>query len=172
MRISRVRRGLACLTTVLIATPAIGTAQGALPAGDSSASACPVLNGVRIAADWGDTTSGGTRDSFRLGGRTAIDTTLTFDVAERQWTRPWLRAYVAGGVSGRARTAGSAAIATGGADSRSSWHACVGVLLGMQQPTLIMRGVRGQMHVKIDLTPLTRIPGATLDSSRQNDTRR
>jgi hypothetical protein len=35
-----------------------------------------------------------------------------------------------------------------------------------------MRGVHGQLHLKIDLTPLTRLPGATFDSLRQNQIRR
>ena len=140
---------------------------------DSPSTACLVLNGIRIGADWGDSTSptGVRRDSsnraghFQVGG-TTLDTTFTFDVAERSWSRASLTAYVAGGVSGRTRSAASAA------DPRAGWHACVGITLGMQQPTLVMRGVRGQLHLKIDLTPLTRLPGATLDSLRQNQIRR
>lgn len=140
---------------------------------DSTAGACVVLNGIRIGADWGDSATTGARpDSsrrggFRLGGTTTLDTTLTFDVTNRTWSRSSLTAYVAGGVSGRTRSASAAN------DPRSGWHACVGITLAMQQPTLVMRGVHGQMHLKIDLTPLTRLPGATLgDSSRQNPPRR
>jgi hypothetical protein len=147
-------------------------AQVGTTGSDSTNEPCAVLNGIRIAADWGDSTGSGA-GSFRLSGRTTIDTNFVFNVADRQWTRPWLRAYVAGGVSGRTSNATTTAAAVNSRDPRSGWHACVGALLGMDHPTLVMRGVRGQMHLKIDLTPLTRIPGATLgDSSRQNQKRR
>jgi hypothetical protein len=156
-----------CLT--IYGAPLVAQAPAA--SADSAPNACPVLNGIRIGADWGDssTTSradSNRRGSFRLGGGTTIDTTLTFDVTNQTWSRSSLTAYVAGGVSGRTRSATTAT------DPRSSWHACVGITLGMQQPTIVMHGVHGQLHLKIDLTPLTRIPGATLDSSRQNQTRR
>ena len=159
----------ACLT--MIAMP-LG-AQAASAPTDSGTTACLVLNGIRLGADWGDSAAaaGVRRDStnragrFQIGG-TTLDTTLTFDVAERSWSRSSLTAYVAGGVSGRARNVANAA---GG---RAGWHVCAGVTLGMQQPTLVMRGVHGQLHLKVDLTPLTRLPGATLDSLRQNPIRR
>ena len=160
---------VACLTMI---AASLGAQTGPAPA-DSASTACLVLNGIRIGADWGDSTGvsgarGATRNGagqFRLGG-TTIDTTFTFDVAERSWSRPSMTAYVAGGVSGRSRTAGSTTNAGPG------WHACAGITLAMEQPTLVMRGVRGQVHLKVDLTPLTRLPGATLDSLRQNQIRR
>lgn len=158
-----------CLTMLAVPLGAQTTAARA----DSSSSACVVLNGIRIGADWGDSTgtSATRRDTsnragrFRVGG-TTIDTTFTFDVAERSWSRSSMTAYVAGGVSGRTRNAAS----TG--DPRAGWHACAGITLAMQQPTLVLRGVRGRVHLKVDLTPLTRLPGATLDSLRQNQIRR
>lgn len=157
-----------CLTVATL--PA--RAQTATAPPDSASPACIVLNGIRIAADWGDSAGSAarpdsSRGGFRLRGGATLDTTLTFDVTNRTWSRSSLTAYVAGGVSGRTRNA------TAASDPRSGWHACVGITLAMQQPTLVMRGVHGQMHLKIDLTPLTRIPGATLgDSSRQNPPRR
>lgn len=167
-------RGVALAALWLTMSSAVAGSQAPTAATDSVSSACLVLNGIRIGADWGDSgsTTAARRDtanrrgSFRLGGGATLDTTLTFDVAERTWTRSSLTAYVAGGVSGRVRSA------TNATDPRSSWHTCVGITLSMQQPRLVMRGVRGQLHLKVDLTPLTRIPGATLDSSRQNQTRR
>lgn len=158
-----------CLT--MLAAP-LG-AQTRIAATDSTSMTCLVLNGIRIGADWGDSTgaaAGTRRDTnragrFRVGGST-IDTTFTFDVAERSWSRSSMTAYVAAGVSGRTRAM------AGAGDPRAGWHACAGITLGMQQPTLLMRGVRGQMHLKVDLTPLTRLPGATLDSLRQNQIRR
>ena len=161
--------GALCLTVV----GAPLCAQTASMATDSTSRACVVLNGIRIGADWDDSVASGARpDSsrrggFRLSGTTTIDTTLTFDVTNRTWSRSSLTAYVAGGVGGRARSS------LPSSNAGSSWHACVGITLAMQQPTLVMRGVRGQMHLKIDLTPLTRISGATLgDSSRHNPPRR
>ena len=138
-------------------------AQRVAAASDSTASDCLTLNGIRIGADWGDSTTG--RGGFRLGGGTTLDTTFTFNVTERSWSRPSLTAFLAGGVSGRTRDASVA-------DPRSRWHTCVGITLAMQKPTLVMRGVHGQAHFKIDLTALSRIPGATIDSSRQNQPRR
>jgi hypothetical protein len=164
------RRASIALCLTVYALPLAG--QTRTVSADSSANPCVVLNGIRLGADWGDSGAAGARSdtsrrgSFRLGGGATIDTTLTFDVTDRTWSRQSLMAYVAGGVSGHTRSA------TSSMDPRSSWHACVGIILGMQQPTLVMRGVHGQMHLKIDLTPLTRIPGATLDSSRQNQSRR
>jgi|1185.fasta_scaffold03268_3 hypothetical protein len=159
----------ACLT--MLALP-VG-AQATTAATDSGSTTCLVLNGIRIGADWGDSTNGSrarSDSSNRAGGfqlrGTTVDTTLTFDVAEQSWSRSSLRAYVAGGVSGRARNAATAG------NPRAGWYACAGITLGMQQPTLVMRGVHGQMHLKVDLTPLTRLPGATLDSLRQNQIRR
>jgi len=159
----------ACLT--MLAAPL--AAQTGTPAADSGATACLVLNGIRIGADWADSTgtARARRDTsnragrFRIGG-TTIDTTFSFDVTERTWSRPSMTAYVAAGVSGHPRSAAAAS------DARAGWHACAGVTLGMQQPTLVLRGVRGQLHLKVDLTPLTRLPGATLDSLRQNQIRR
>lgn len=165
-------RRLALVACCLTCVATVAGAQASMATTDSS-NACLVLNGIRIGADWGDSGTTTTRrdttnrrGSFRLGGGATLDTTLTFNVTERTWTRSSLTAFVAGGVSGHLRNAANSS------DPRSSWHTCVGITLGMQQPTLVMRGVRGQMHLKIDLTPLTRIPGATLDSSRQNRTRR
>ena len=136
------------------------SAPAALHAQDSTAAlprGCAVLNGIRIAANWGDSTDA--RNRARLAdNRIMIDTTLRFDVAERRWTRPSLDAMIAAGASGNAS---------------APWRACVGLTLAMQQPTIVLRGVRGEMHLKVDLTALSRIPGSGLsDSSRQNRNRR
>src|SRR5919198_3210130 len=160
-----------CLTGAIAAMPRVAGSQGReLAASDSAGgqSACLVLNGIRIGATWGDSTGPGTPAAdtgrgFRLDGRTTLDTVLTFDVAERRWMRSSLLAYVAGGVSGTTRAAAPGAPAASG--PRSGWHACVGATLAMQRPTIVLRGVRGQLHFKVDLTPLTRIPGSTLGDS-------
>jgi hypothetical protein len=167
------RRALLVVACLTLASRA-GVGQAAMTSAiDSAGNACVVLNGIRIGADWGDSVSGARPDSsnrrgsVRLGGGATIDTTLDFNVTDQRWSRSSLTAYVAGGVSGQTR---NATIAN---DPRTRWHACVGITLAMQRPTLVMRGVHGQMHLKIDLTPLTRIPGATLgDSTRQNQVRR
>ena len=165
------RRGAVVLCLTMMAA-SLG-AQTMPTSAEPGSTACVVLNGIRIGADWGDSSvaTGARRDSssragrFQVGG-TTVDTTFTFDVAQRSWSRSSMTAYVAGGVSGRSRNAARAG------DPRAEWHACAGITLGMQQPTLVLRGVRGQLHLKVDLTPLTRLPGATLDSLRQNQIRR
>ena len=144
----------AWLASALLAT----VVPAALSAQDSTstmARGCAVLNGIRFAANWGDSTDA--RDRLRLGnGRTTIDTTFRFDVAEKSWTRPSLDAMVAAGASGR---------------TTPPWHACVGITLAMQQPTIVLRGVRGELHLKVDLTALSRIQGSGLGDST-NRTRR
>ena len=148
------RAGAFAVALLLAGAPSALRAQdstGALPRG------CAVLNGIRIAANWGD--SADARNRARLAdGRIMIDTTLRFDVTERRWSKPSLDAMVAAGASGRAS---------------APWRACVGLTLAMQQPTIVLRGVHGQMRLKVDLTALSRIPGSGLsDSSRQNRNRR
>jgi len=141
---------------------------------------CRVLNGIRIAANWGDSastpgaqrTADSTRSALRLDSRTTLDTLLTFDVADRTWRRQRLDAEVAAGVSGRLRRSSTSALA----DSMAGrWHTCVGIVLGAEQPALTLRGVRGQLHLKVDLTPLRRIStdsGGTRDSTRRDRNRR
>ena len=154
----------------IVAPLCLGTQQPASASRGDVSPDCPVLNGVRIGADWGDSTSAGGRGGFRLGGRTTIDTTFQFNVDERRWTRPSLTAYIAGGVSGV--TSGASTGLTPATDPRSEWHTCVGITLTMERPTVVVRGARGQLHLKMDLKPLTRIPGASLGDSSRNLNRR
>ena len=127
--------------------------------------ACATLNGIRIAADWGAAPSvagisgsGASSPKLVLDSRTTIDTTIAFDIDDKQWTRPQLVAEVAAGVSGGAS---AGAFPRPGTGARGPWHACVGVLVGMRQPTLVLRGVRGQVHLEVDLSPLTGVMGSS-----------
>ena len=157
-------RGLLALVFLAAARPVVWAQDSTRMTATMPTPGCAVLNGIRISASWGDSTGAGrradtARTRFLVDGRTTIDTTLTFNVADRQWSRPSLDAMVAAGASSRA--------------SSAPWRACVGITVGMQQPTIALRGVRGQLHLKVDLTSLARIPGSGLsDSSRQNPSRR
>jgi hypothetical protein len=116
-----------------------------------------VLNGISISFAGGDTARAGAggaaaRDTTRgavggggaagADGRTSIDTTFTLAISERRWSQPRFAASLAAGV---------------GDTSRAGWHACTGVTLTMQNVTMILRQVRGQVHFKADLTPLLRV---------------
>ena len=140
-------------------------------------SGCRDVNGIHVSASSSGTardsaggnvrgdsgTTGDTSAGFRFDARRIIDTTLRFDVAERRWTWPSLRAEVAAGASGTTGgTPGASA-----ADDRT-WHACAGAVVSMQQSTLTLRGAHGTVRLKVDLAPLAQIRGASNDSARIN----
>jgi hypothetical protein len=100
---------------------------------------CPVLGGIRIAVTGVDTAG---MPRFTLDTRTTLDTTFVLNITERQWRQPLLTASLEAGV---------------GDTTRARWHACTGVSISMRDVTLTMRDVRGQVHYKVDLTPLRNI---------------
>jgi hypothetical protein len=139
---------------------------------------CRVLNGIRIAANWGDSgttraaqrSADSSRSSLHLDTRTMLDTVLIFNVADRTWRRPHLDAEIAAGVSGTLRRSTTSASTD---TSAGRWHTCVGIILGAEQPTLTVHGARGQVHLKVDLTPLRRISADSgRDSTRRDRNRR
>jgi len=165
------------LLVAFLTVAALGT-SASLAAQQSAVEPCRVLNGIRIAANWGDSAAttrtpraaDSARSPLRLDSRTTLDTLLTFDVADRTWRRPHLDAEVAAGVSGSLHRSSTAALSDSNA---SRWHACVGIILGAEQPALTLRGVRGQLHLKVDLTPLRRISADSgRDSTRRDRNRR
>lgn len=148
----------------------------------SVATDCRGFNGIYVDAWWGgsaaDTARRGNDSSgFRFDGRKSLDTTLTFNVSERQWSRSSVTAVVVAGVSNRSRSStanGGGVVPDGGRNSANAsggtgrdWHVCTGATLTGKQPTLLLRGVRGQMRLKVDLSPLAGIRGGGLtDSTR------
>ncbi|NUQ21430.1 MAG: hypothetical protein HOQ09_10765 [Gemmatimonadaceae bacterium] len=163
---------IALVASLLMPTALTLGAQG--PSADSLshyASDCRGFNGIYLHAWWGGSDSSratGDSSGFRFDGRRTLDTTLTFDVAERRWTRSSVNAVVLAGASSgkqpaRTGTTGAAATDSVGRD----WHVCTGATVSGQQPTLLLRGVRGTLRLKVDLTPLTNIRGSGLtDSTR------
>jgi hypothetical protein len=107
---------------------------------------CPVLDGIRLAVTGVDTMR---MPRFTLDTRTTLDTTFVLNIEERQWRQPLLTASLEAGV---------------GDTTRNRWHACTGVSISMRDVTLMMRDVRGQVHYKVDLTPLRNI--RRVDTSR------
>jgi hypothetical protein len=131
---------------------------------------CPVVNGLFASISTGD--SAGERDTSRLrdtsnvllrvDSRMAIDTTWRFNISERRWTRPYLVASVGAGWAGN----GGASGMTTAPDSRA-WSACASAAVGMRDPTLTLRGARGLVRLRADLTSLSRIRGAVRADSVQ-----
>lgn len=154
-----------------MATLVVGTAVAAQRP-DSSAQPCAGLNGIVIsaAAAGRDSARDTTTSSIGGPGRTSIDTTFRFDVADRRWDWAWVRARIAAGAS----SAGAAASAGGSSpDPRRSWHACAGAAIGMDSAVLRLHGVHGQVHLKADLSPLAHLPGGGLaDTTRSPHSRR
>lgn len=154
--------------------PAAYTLGAQAPAGDSLshyASDCRGFNGIYVHTWWGGDDSSrarGDSSGLRFDGRRTLDTTFTFDVAERRWTRSSVNAVVLAGASSGRQAAQSGTTGAAAADSAGrDWHICTGATVSGQQPTLLLRGVRGTLRLKVDLTPLTNIRGSGLtDSTR------
>lgn len=134
---------------------------------DPQQSVCPT-NGLGLSVWSGDSASA--RDSartlLRVDQRYVLDTVWRFDIAERRWTRPAFFATVGAGWSGAPTTHGttSAPDSAGGA---RAWHACAGVSIGMREPTLVLRGARGRVHLRADVTALSRARRAARDTTSQ-----
>lgn len=114
---------------------------------ESLASACPE-NGAFVGAS----TDGPLRvlDSLPTVRLAAMDTSLSFSVADRRWTWPELWAVVAAGVSQGATV--HAADAPGTETAR--WRACAGAAIHMRDATLHLRGASGRIRFRADLTAL------------------
>jgi hypothetical protein len=130
---------------------------------------CPAVNGLTVAFSGQDSTSTPTRTSavpgLRLDDRTVIDTTWRFDIAERRWTRPYFAASVGAGWSGGGLATGTTPAP--GSSAEKGWFACAGVAIDMRDPTLLLRGVRGQVHLRADVRSLSRGGTARNDSTSQ-----
>jgi hypothetical protein len=153
-----VRHALAAVALALtVATRA--DAQRAAVRSDSlrsdSLSSCPVSEGFGLSFDF----SGGARpdgarpDSARpdtsrapTARRTslALDTTYTFDVAERTWTRTNIEASVAAGAAGSRPSGGR-------------WNVCAGARAFLESATLTIRRARGTVRLHVSLEPLAAI---------------
>jgi hypothetical protein len=153
-----VSRAARCATCVALSLAVPGGSpeaqQGTLPPAGSAAD-CPVVGGVRVAVTARDTgrAPAAPRELARIDRRTAVDTTFTFDVAERRWVLAELAASVAAGLADTAR---------------GRWYLCAGGAVGLRRPTLVVRGARGQIRLRASVDALSRAlgPGQT-ESGRQ-----
>jgi hypothetical protein len=143
----------------------------AMAAGQQATSGCRLENGLAAAFSWGDSTGALTaRDSasrgLRLDARTAIDTVWRFDIAERRWTKPYFVGWVGAGWSGGGAATGTTT-APGSSNARS-WSACANVAIEMRNPTLVLRGARGTVRLRADVSSLSRAGrGSRADTAGQ-----
>ena len=154
-------RSFACAAFELLAS--VADAQSA------SARECPVVNGLLVSATTGDSARRST-PMVRLDGRTAIDTTWTFDVRDRTWSWPRFAASVGLGVTGGpATSAGRSAGMTTAPDSGAAaeWSVCAAASVGMRNSTLTLRGAKGTVRLRADVGQLTRVGGAARDTTRR-----
>jgi hypothetical protein len=140
-------------------------------AGQQPAGSCRVENGLAAAFSWGDSAGVPTaRDSasrgLRLDARTTVDTVWRFDIAERRWTKPYFVGWVGAGWSGGGSATGTTT-APGSSNARS-WSACANVAIEMRDPTLVLRGARGTVRLRADVSSLSRAGrGARADTAGQ-----
>jgi hypothetical protein len=141
---------------------------------DSTRAGCPVVSGLTATLSTGaprDSLSvlpgGGPRvPVLRLDAQSVIDTVWRFDIAERRWTRPYFAASVGAGWAGNAR--GSGMTTARDSSAANGWSACVGASVGMRNPTLLLRGARGEVHLRADVRSLSRIGrGSARDTTSQ-----
>lgn len=129
---------------------------------------CPVVNGIVATTSAGDSTPA-RRDStrgLRIDATSIIDTTWTFDIRERRWSRPSFAASVGAGWSGGSSltTARGMTTAPDSAAGRD-WSVCAAVSIGMREPTLVLRNARGTVHLRADVSALTRSASPARDST-------
>ncbi|HJQ19953.1 MAG TPA: hypothetical protein VJ867_06345 [Gemmatimonadaceae bacterium] len=149
--------------------PCLATIQ--LQAQSGNAARCPVVDGITASVSTDDSSRAGApappaAPVPRLDARTAIDTTWSFNVTERTWSWPTLAASVGVGLSG-----GSAASRSGGmttapdSSAARAWSICAAASVGMRNSTLTLRGARGTVHLRADVSALQRAGRTTQDST-------
>ena len=124
---------------------------------DSTRTSCPVVDGLSITVSTDSTTPARpvTPRGFRLDARNTIDTTWTFDIRERTWTRPYFAASVGLGWSAGGMLAGTTTARDSSATKR--WSTCAGAAVGMRNVTLMLRGAHGIVHLRADFRSLSNI---------------
>ena len=153
---------------LLVAVAASSAAQQGPPTNVG----CPVSSGLVATVFTGDSTrarrdTNAARPLLKLDARHAIDTTWRFDIAERRWTRPYFGASIgAGWAEGFGGTAASGTTTAPDSARARRWSACAGVSIGMRDPTLVLRGARGVVHLRADVRSF-RGHGSAGDSASQ-----
>ena len=140
------RACFAVLIPTILGTPALSFGQ------ESGGSQCPPQSGVFISS-----TSRGNADnsaqSRAISLSNVVDTSWAFNVAQRSWQVAQLDASIVASLSNAQSPGTSGASAF---RSRGPLHACIGIGITMDQPTLVMTGVSGQVHLQADITSLLR----------------
>jgi hypothetical protein len=162
---TRLTRGaFAIVLGAAVCSPLAGVA-----AQDSLRATCPVESGVFASFSAGDSSPGsrasGPTGGLRLDANSVIDTTWRFDVQERRWSRPYLTASIAAGWTQGTQTSGTTTAPD--ASAARSWNVCAGVAIGMRDPTLVVRGARGLVHLRADLRSISGVGRSTRDSTSQ-----
>jgi hypothetical protein len=103
-------------------------------------------------------------ERIELGARGLIDTTWRFDITERTWSRPFFAASIGAGWTARGSADGTTTAADASAARRS--RVCAGVAIDMREPTLVLRGARGVVHLRADVRSISG-SGQARDSTRQ-----
>jgi len=141
--VSAVRSVAVRVSFGVIMACSVARAQGASPSASGSAGHCPIVGGFSASVTARDTANSGAmaRTLVRVDRRTSVDTTFRIAVAERRWALSELAASAAAGL----------------ADTmRGRWYLCAGAAVGLQRPTLVVRGARGEVRVRASLAELSR----------------
>jgi hypothetical protein len=137
------RLGAAFLWLILVSSSA--SAQLSRPDTLRSSAECPIVGGVTASLTVRDSAGAPPRDIVRVDRRASVDTTFSFNVTERRWGAAELAASVAAGL----------------ADSvRGKWYLCAGAGVGLNRPTLVIRGAHGQVRLRASLAELSRALGS------------
>ena len=85
------------------------------------------------------------------GATASADTVIRFEVASRTWTWPYLLAHVGVSCRGGEVVAGTTTAPDTAAKGRERY--CAGATIEMRNSTLMLRGARGVVHVRINRVP-------------------
>jgi hypothetical protein len=167
---------MACALAAVTATARVARAQVPLGRGTSTAAnttaanlltaGCPGGNGIHISVNsgTGSNASDGTRtgtDSSSLLNTVvdearSVDTTIVFNIAQKNWTRTNLAAAITAGLADQ---------------SRGGFAVCAGITAFMPSATLSINGARGTLHFAATLQDLLNsirtVPGATSPQPRR-----
>ena len=131
------------VVVIAVAAPFVG-AQTPIASASRSAAECPVVGGVSASVTVRDTVGATPRDLVRVDRNTGVDTTFRFNVDERRWSVAEMAASAAAGLADTVR---------------GKWYLCAGAGVGLQRPTLVIRGARGQIRLRASLAELSRALG-------------
>lgn len=137
----RFPRSSAALVLIALAASS-ATAQRSGGASPRQGAECPMVGGISATVTVRDSANTPSRDIVRVDRNTSVDTTFTFNVAERRWSVAEMAASVAAGLADTVR---------------GRWYLCAGAAVGLSRPTLVVRGARGQVRLRASLGDLSRL---------------